>query len=393
MPAIAVGTTAPTLEVPLAATPPVCIRSVEIVGVEMPLPAPVKTPMTSIANVVTLMLRLEDGDGTEGWGEIWCNFPRFGLHHRARILREIVAPLLVDREFTSPAACSRLLEAATRVVRLQAGEPGPVSSVIAGVDIALWDIAAKKAGQPLWRMLGGNSPHVPIYISVGWSPAAMAGVRKHAQDGVRAFKVRSSGDVAAHLAVASAAREVIGDDCELMLDLNSSWTEEAALSSIADLAPAHLSWLEEPVPVDSTAAAWARLARAAPMPLAGGENMLDTEEVDAALDLGALAVLQPDMTKWGGFSRMLPLGRRIVARGRRFCPHMFGGAVGSLAAAHLLAASNAPDGILEWGVNHNPVRDAMMRRDVPNGRFELDDTPGLGLRVDNDAIRQYRIEA
>lgn|SRR5688572_26973476 len=376
----------------LAATEPLCVRLVEPVAVEMPLPTPIRTPMTTISNVVTLMLRVEDEDGTEGWGEIWCNFPRFGVHHRARILRELVAPLVIGRAFDSPADCSRLLETATRIVRLQAGEPGPMRSVIAGLDIALWDIAAKKSGQALWQLLGGRSSRVPIYVSVGWGPAALTRVRDFAASGICAFKIRSSGEAEDHRRAVTAARQVIGPESDLMLDLNSSWTEEAAAAGMSTLASANLSWLEEPVPVDTPAATWLRLARAAPMPLAGGENMLDAEEVEAALNLGALTVLQPDLTKWGGFSGILPLGRRIVAEGRRFCPHMFGGAPGTLAAAHLLAASNAADGILEWGVNHNPVRDALMRRDLTGSAFELEDTPGLGLRIDHDVVREYRIE-
>jgi L-alanine-DL-glutamate epimerase-like enolase superfamily enzyme len=368
------------------------VQSIELLGVDMPLADVVQTPMTSVANVVTLLIRVRDRDGIEGWGEIWCNFPRFGLHHRARLLREVVLPLLVGREFASPPDCFVFLSNATRILSLQAGEPGPVSAVIAGIDIALWDIVAKKVQQPLWRLLGGERGDVAVYVSVGWAPDALDRVRRHAEQGVRAFKVRSRGDASAHLAAAVAARDVVGFDRELMMDLNSSWNEVAALEGLKTLAPARLSWLEEPVPADESADTWKRLAEAAPMPLAGGENVLGSEAMHAALELGALRVLQPDMTKWGGFSGVLPLSHAIVEAGRRFCPHMFGGAVGTLASAHLLAASNAPAGILEWGVNHNPVRDALMNRDLPGGSFVLDEVPGLGVRPDDDTLRKYRID-
>jgi L-alanine-DL-glutamate epimerase-like enolase superfamily enzyme len=369
------------------------VQSIEVLGVDMPLAALVHTPMTSVANVVTLLIRVRDRDGTEGWGEVWCNFPRFGLHHRARLLRDVVTPLVVNREFASPQDCFAFLSGATRILSLQAGEPGPVSAVIAGIDIALWDIVARKVRQPLWRLLGGERGDVDVYVSVGWAPDALDRVRRHVERGVRAFKVRSTGDAAAHLAAALAARDVVGFDCELMMDLNSSWNEASALKGVKALAPAQLSWLEEPVPADAPAATWKRLAEAAPMPLAGGENVLGSEAMHAALELGALRVLQPDMTKWGGFSGVLPLAHDIVGAGRRFCPHMFGGAVGTLASAHLLAASNAPTGILEWGINHNPVRDALMNRDLPGGRFVLDDVPGLGVRPDDDTLHKYRIDA
>lgn len=376
----------------MPATAEVAIREIEIIALDIPLPAVVKTPMTSISNVVTLLIRVQDGEGVEGWGEIWCNFPRFGLHHRARILREVVVPLVTGRTFTSPVDCFSFLTRATRVLRLQAGEPGPVGAVIAGVDIAMWDIAAKKARQPLWRLLGGRDGAVQTYVSVGWGAAALERVRAHHEMGVRAFKVRSSGNTAAHVAAVEAARNVIGSECELMLDLNSSWDEEAALAGIGALADARLGWLEEPIPVDSSARTWSRLAAVAPMALAGGENMIGERDLLDAVDLGALGVMQPDMTKWGGLSGTLPVAHRIVGAGRRFCPHMFGGGVGTLAAAHLLAASNAPGGILEWGVNPNPPRDAMVGRVPHEGVLQLGEAPGLGIAVPAEVLARYRVE-
>ncbi|MEO8754456.1 MAG: mandelate racemase/muconate lactonizing enzyme family protein [Casimicrobiaceae bacterium] len=368
------------------------VAALEVIALDIPLPAAVKTPMTSISNVVTLLVRLTDADGVDGWGEIWCNFPRFGLYHRSRILRELVAPMVSGRTFDSPAECFSFLTRSTRVLRLQAGEPGPVGSVIAGIDIALWDIVAKKAGQPLWRLLGGARDAVQTYVSVGWGPTALEKVRMHHERGVTSFKVRSSGDLAAHLAMVNAARREIGPECELMLDLNSSWDEAAALEGIPALAEAGLAWLEEPIPVDSPADTWSTLAAAAPMPLAGGENMISEGDLVDAVELGALGVIQPDMTKWGGFTGTLPIARRVVEAGRRFCPHMFGGGVGTLAAAHLLAASNAHRGVLEWGVNPNPPRDAMLGSQPTQGVFHLGNTPGLGVVVHEEVLARYRVD-
>lgn len=364
----------------------------ELVALDIPLPAPVKTPMTSISNVVTLLLRITDSDGVRGWGEIWCNFPRFGFHHRARLLREVIGPLATGRSFVSPAECYAYLSRATRVLRLQAGEPGPVSSVIAGIDIALWDIVGKKAGQPLWRLLGGEAGAVSTYVSVGWGAAALEKVRAHYERGIRAFKVRSSGGLADHISVLESARGLIGQECELMLDLNSSWEEASALREVAALADAGLGWLEEPIPVDAAAETWRDLAAVAPMPLAGGENMISEAELLRAIDLRALSVIQPDMTKWGGFTGNLPIGRRVVQAGQRFCPHMFGGGVGTLAAAHLLAASNAPGGTLEWGVSLNPPRDAMLGRSPLAGILQLGDAAGLGVADADAELSKYRVE-
>jgi L-alanine-DL-glutamate epimerase-like enolase superfamily enzyme len=102
-------------------------------------------------------------------------------------------------------------------------------------------------------------------------------------------------------------------------------------------------------------------------------------------------VLQPDVTKWGGFSGGLPLARRIVAAGRRYCPHVFAGAPGVVAAAHLLAASGSRDGMLEFGVNHNPLRDGLIGREPEGGALLLSDAPGLGLDVDRRSLARFAV--
>jgi len=376
-----------------SSTSPLRIRSIAAVPLEMPLGRSVGTPITAISSVVSLLVVARDDDGVEGWGEIWCNFPRFGIHHRARLLTEVFAPALVGRSFASPAEAWAQMNAFGNPLRLQSGENGPIAAVIAGIDIALWDIAAKKAGQPLWRMLGGRSARVPVYASLGRADDPRATVERCLRQGYGAFKLRSTGTVVEHLAAVRPIRSLVGDGCELMLDVNGSWDAQDAIATIGELAGERLSWLEEPIPVDAPAQTWCRLAQAAPMPLASGENMVTAEMFDAALATPALRVLQPDLTKWGGFSGALPLARRIVADGRRFCPHMFCGAPGVLASAHLLAASNSPDGILEYPVGHNPARDAMLTRPVADGVLTLGEQPGLGLDIDAKRLAPYRLQA
>jgi L-alanine-DL-glutamate epimerase-like enolase superfamily enzyme len=374
-----------------AAEAPLRIRSVEPFTLEAPLPRAVNTPMMAIGSVVSLLVAVRDDDGVEGWGEIWCNFPRFGMRHRARLLMEVFAPLLTRRAFASPAEAWSFLTASSNVLRLQSGEPGPVAAVIAGIDIALHDLAGKRTGLPLWRMLGGRSGTVRAYASLGRAVEAGPAVERGLEQGFRAFKLHSAGAVADHIREVRPIRRRLGEASELMLDVNSSWDVDAAIASVAQLAEDRLSWLEEPIPVDAPAEAWRRLAAAAPMPLAGGENMLSFEALDAALADGVLRVFQPDIAKWGGFSGCLPFARRAVAKGRRFCPHMFSGAPGQLASAHLLAASNSPDGLLEYGVGATLLRDALLDSVVRDGKVELGEAPGLGLRIDHAVLEKYRM--
>lgn len=367
------------------------IRRIEPIAIDFPLPQPIVTPMATIDSVGMLFVRIEDEDGIEGLGEIWCNFPRFGTPHRARMLREIFIPRLQGKTIVSPVQTWHDLTAATHILQLQSGEPGPVSTVIAGIDIALWDIAAKKAGMPLWRFLGGKSPQIQVYGSLGKSNQVQQDIDEGLKRGFRSFKLRVWDDVDQHLPMCRAARQQIGAAHELMADANSSWDPYQAEVNVAKLADLDLAWVEEPIPVDAPAPAWQRLAQAASMPLAGGENMLTPLMFDTALAHGGLQVLQPDMAKWGGFSGVLPLARRAIDLGYRFCPHMFSSAVGLSASAHLLAATNSTDGTLEYGLMFNPVRDALMPFPIHEGRLQLTESPGLGIEFHLAEFTQYRL--
>lgn len=103
-------------------------------------------------------------------------------------------------------------------------------------------------------------------------------------------------------------------------------------------------------------------------------------------------MLQPDLAKWGGFSGCLPVARRALAAGLRFCPHYLGGGVGLIAAAHLLAAAGGR-GMLEIDANPNPLRTLLMGplASVADGMSSLSDEPGLGIVPDLQALAEFRV--
>ncbi|MDE2515270.1 MAG: hypothetical protein KGL12_04520 [Rhodospirillales bacterium] len=134
------------------------------------------------------------------------------------------------------------------------------------------------------------------------------------------------------------------------------------------------------------------LARASTIPLAAGENLMGETAFAAAQDAGALAVIQPDLAKWGGFSGCLPVARRALAAGLRFFPHYLGAGIGLIAAGHLLAAAGG-DGRLEVDANENPLRDevATPLATLRDGIIDLGDAPGLGITPDLERRARFRV--
>jgi L-alanine-DL-glutamate epimerase-like enolase superfamily enzyme len=355
------------------------IRSVRALVFRAPIDTPVVTSFGVMRDRPMVLVSVEDEDGVVGWGESWCNFPTVGAEHRARLVESVIAPLLEGQTFHRPQEAFRLLTAKTAVLALQSGEPGPIAQVIAGVDIALWDLAARRAGVSLWRMLGGESPRIRVYAS-GINPDRPEKLAaKRRGEGYTAFKLKVGFGADRDVANLRALRSALGDDVELMVDANQAWSLQEAVEMAPRLDGFGLRWLEEPLRADAAWNDWQVLARHVRVPLAGGENIGSDEGFDAALHERALDVVQPDMAKWGGFSGCLPVARRILDAGLRYCPHFLGGGVGLLASAHLLAAVGG-GGLLEIDANPNPLRSLAcgpLNR-VENGVASLDEAPGLG---------------
>lgn len=353
----------------------------------MPIAEPVRTSFGTMHARPAVFVRVEDADGAHGWGEVWCNFPACGAEHRARLVETVVAPLLVDARFATPADAWVHLDAATAVLALQSGEPGPIAQAIAGVDLALWDLAARRRGVPLWRLLGGTGDAVPVYAS-GINPDAPDEVIARARaDGHRAFKLKIGFGAARDHAALRRARDAAAAD-PLMADANQAWSLADALAAVATLAPYALAWLEEPLRADRPAHEWRTLAAAAPAPLAAGENVAGTAAFDALLAERVVGVVQPDVAKWGGLSAVLPIARRALAAQRRFCPHYLGAGIGLLHSAHLLAAVGG-DGRLEVDANDNPLRTLTCGplAAIRDGFARLGAAPGIGVEPDLQALR------
>jgi len=360
---------------------PLAIARIETFVFRYPLASPVVTSFGIMRDRPAVLVRVEDRDGAFGWGEVWCNFPSCGAEHRARLVESEIAPRLLAQSFDGPAAASRALEAELRVLTLQTGEWGSFAQCLAGIDIALWDLAARKQGVVLADLLAGGraARSVPAYASGINRKDADSLVPAMREKGYGAFKVKIGLGVDGDVAVLASVADGLRAGEAMMADANQAWDLASALAFAERAAGLPLTRLEEPLAADRPVGEWARLAEAAYFPIAAGENLRGLEAFEAAAGCGAFAVLQPDLCKWGGFSGTLPVARAILAAGRRYCPHFLGAGLGLMASAHLLAAVGG-DGMLEIDVNANPLRDRLAEP-LPavgaDGTFALSDAPGL----------------
>lgn len=363
---------------------PICIKKIQIVVYRVPIATPVRTSFGTMYDRPAVLLRLEDQDGAHGWGEAWCNFPSCGAEHRGRLLETVIAPHLLGVPFSSPQEAFAYLTRKVRVLALQTDEPGPLAQTVAAADIALWDMFARKAGLPLHRMLGGTGDGaMPAYAS-GINPTDTLEIMARSRaEGYRCFKFKVGFNHELDMRNLRDAAADLRHGEGLAVDANQAWDLPQALSMAAQWEGAPLQWLEEPLRCDAHISQWEMLRDNCPIPLAGGENIRDEEAFYRVIRRRALAVMQPDVCKWGGISAVLPVARAARAAGLRYCPHYLGGGIGLMASAHLLAAVGG-DGLLEIDVNPNPLREALAQPypALRDGLFCLSEAPGLGVEPD-----------
>lgn len=358
------------------------------------LEAPLRQPRRNAFGVMrarpALIVRLTDADGTQGWGEVFCNWPSFAAPYRARILHECLAPHLIGRSFATPGALSEALANATRQLALQANEPGPFEQAIAGLDIAAWDLTARRADVPLHAILAPESARpVRAYASALTAETIDRLVPPLRERGWTGFKLKAGFGRDPDLANFERLRRLVGDGAHLMADANQRWAPDQAAIMGRSLGAFALDWLEEPIAADEPPAVWAALRGAVPMPLAAGENIRgDAAFLGMARD-GRLGYIQPDAIKWGGLSGLKRVARIARETGATFAPHFLGGGIGLLATAHAAAALGAA--WLEVDVTENPLRDDLVADAfaVEDGHARLAEAPGLGPAPSMELLERH----
>lgn len=250
-------------------------------------------------------VRVRDADGAEGVGYTYTVGRNGGAVHDvlAREIPEIVAGEDADR---IEHLWSRLWWQLH-----YGGRGGPTVLALSAFDIALWDLKAKRAGLPLWNMLGGADPRVPCYaggIDLDLTPdALLKQTDGNLAKGFRAIKMkvgrrRLSEDVEKVVAM----RRHLGDEFPLMLDANMKWTVDEAIRACRAFLPYDPVWIEEPIPPDDFAG-HARVVQQGGLPVAAGENLRTIWDFRHLIAGGGVTFPEPDVTNCGGVTSFMKI--------------------------------------------------------------------------------------
>jgi L-alanine-DL-glutamate epimerase-like enolase superfamily enzyme len=308
----------------------------------------------------------------------------------AGVIADYLAPALIGED---PRNTERLWDKMAQVTR-EAGAVR-VTGVIGAVDIALWDLVGKAAGLPCWQLLGGFRDWVPAYADVptrATSPQELgeqlAACVEMGFDAVK-FHIlnRDPDDIVRQTA---AAREAIGPDVRLMIDL-FGWIDVRTAIDICRRIERHdLFWVEEPALRHDEALGLAVVAQHTRIPVAGAEGQQSIYGVREILERGGLTYLQTDIVGAGGFTNFRKMAALAEAYHVKLAPH---GASLTDLHAHLAAALPHTVIIPATTPNQPPEIYAHVWQDfkVEHGRVQLSDRPGLGLEFDETYLQRYRV--
>lgn len=383
------------------------IVDVKVSQIEIPFPEPLKIAMSVAArksSAFTLVRVFTDegivGIGAQQNAALGSQVPGWSKYIEGSVktflLNEVVEPHYIEKF----AAHYRSGAFGTNVA------PRPCC-----VEMALWDIVGKAARQPVFKLLGAQKNRVKAYASV-LEPYPLMGpgewvdfVAAVCEQGFKAIKLHIGNlwpDPADVLAVIRAIRDVFGPSLALMVDAGQAWAANplydfrTALKYARGLEEYDVEFFEEPLPHFNNPALSARLCQAVDIEIAGGGAMFGLHSYRTVLQTGALDIVQPDVQYAGGISEVKKIALLAETFGRKCMPHYFGNGIGLAATLQVLGSVDAP--YVEfpyhppsWTVEH---RDAVLGEPIrvdKDGYVSIPDKPGLGVELDEDAVKMYTV--
>jgi L-alanine-DL-glutamate epimerase-like enolase superfamily enzyme len=373
------------------------ITNIRLIELRVPLDEPIQMSFGPRTERRHLFLEVTTDEGITGLGDTWTNFPFWCVDER-KVTLDALKPFFIGLDPLNRNDIWEMID--QRILRsdigLQYGSKGPVYQALSGIDIALWDIAGKALGLPVYQLLGGKvRDAIPAYAS-GLSAGDYARrIPKRLEEGFTEFKVKVGFDMDSDIETLGAVRAMIGNHT-LYADANQKWrTASEALETIRYLADYGLSFIEEPVGA-AQLNEYAILRNTGIARLASGENLYGRQEFHTFLSNGLVDVIQPDVTKSGGITESWAVCEDAKLYGVQTALHMFGTAVGLAASLHVMLAS--PNAL---AMEYDALGNTMMTElpgetfyTLEGGVFTVNKRmPGIGIALDPGFVAKYRVHS
>ena len=296
------------------------IAAVAASAFRIPLPTVLTDSMHgTMLDFELITARVRDADGAEGVGYTFT----VGRNGRAvlSVLRDEIAEIVAGADADLIEALWQKIWWATHY----GGRGGPTVLALSAFDMALWDLKARRADLPLWRLLGGNDPRVPCYAGGIDLDLPLDDLLQQTDDnlarGFRAIKMKVGRPALAQdVERVAAMRRHLGDGFPLMADANMKWSADQAIRAARAFAPHDLTWLEEPIPPDDMAA-HARVLRDGGVPIAAGENLRTLWDFRHLIASGGVTYPEPDVTNCGGVTPFIKIAHLAEAFGLPVTSH------------------------------------------------------------------------
>ena len=351
------------------------MKITEVRAIPLAIPLRQTTPPSTWAAGAAkqILVRITTDDGLIGWGESFAYGATLAV---CGVIDDALAPIVLGQD---PSQIENLVDRMHRALMIW-GRRGLAMMAVSGVELALWDLAGKARGVPVYQLIGG------LCQSRGRAYASLLRFETPTQvaQAVSAAKVLGFTAVKLHqvdVESVAAARDAGGADLDLMLDTNCPWTVEEAIRIGRKLERYDLRWLEEPVFPPENVEGLALVRQRGGIPTAAGENYGTVWDFRRAFEAGAIDYAQPSVTKIGGVTEL----RRVAALAETFgvtvVPHSAYFGPGLLASIHCIAAMPGETLVERFYCDFakNPLGGAI---DPVNGRIAVPQKPGLGVDPD-----------
>ena len=270
------------------------------------------------------------------------------------------------------------------------GRGGIASLAMAAIDIALWDLKAKRAGLPLYKLLGACRERMPIYdTDGGWlnheTDDIVRETSRLVEQGFTGIKIKvGKQDRSEDVARLRAVRKAIGPNVKLMADANLRWTAAEAIARARLFEELDLFWLEEPIEADDVLG-HEKLRQSTAIPIALGESLYNRHVFKEYLARGAASILQPDAGRVGGITEWLRVARMAHGFNVDISPHF-------QMELHIHLACAAPNAL--W-VEHIPILNRFLAQPlrIENGHAYPPQEPGHGVAFEQEKARPHLVES